>query len=394
MSIPLLVALLANAQPTGFGPVFGMQEIDRGLGVGYAVLAVDLNGDGKKDLVVADKQRIIAYTNPGWGRRVLLEGVTAPDNVCIAARDIDGDGRIDLVVGAGWKPFDTQKGGSLQWLRQPAQENVPWTVHPISSEPTLHRIRFARTGPNGEEELVVIPLMGRESSAKANWMDGSPVRVLAFSIPKDPMNQQWPVRVLDQSLHVAHNFDVVKSGAGHDLAIVSYEGLSLLSRNGSGWKRELLHAGNQDTPKSNRGASEVRLGALAGGEQMYATVEPWHGHELVVSRRVDGIWKRQVLDKRLKWGHAIACADLDGDGSDELVFGVRDNLSAQAGEKCGVRIFRWDVTRKDWTRHLVDEGGVAVEDLVAADLDGDGRTDLVAVGRATGNVRIYWNRGK
>ena len=127
---------------------------------------------------------------------------------------------------------------------------------------------------------------------------------------------------------------------------------------------------------------------------MYATVEPWHGHELVVSRRVDGIWKRQVLDKRLKWGHAIACADLDGDGSDELVFGVRDNLSAQTGEKCGVRIFRWDVKRKDWTRHLVDEGGVAVEDLVAADLDGDGRMDLVAVGRATGNVRIYWNRGK
>jgi hypothetical protein len=114
----------------------------------------------------------------------------------------------------------------------------------------------------------------------------------------------------------------------------------------------------------------------------------------VVARRVDGVWKRHVLDTKLKWGHAIACADLDGDGADELVFGVRDNLSAQAGEKCGIRIFCWNEARKEWSRHLVDEGGVAVEDLVASDLDGDGRTDLVAVGRATGNVRIYWNRGK
>jgi hypothetical protein len=33
-----------------------------------------------------------------------------------------------------------------------------------------------------------------------------------------------------------------------------------------------------------------------------------------------------------------------------------------------------------------------VEDLAAADLDNDGRPDIVAVGRATHNVRIYWNR--
>ncbi|MFM7114431.1 MAG: FG-GAP repeat domain-containing protein [Planctomycetota bacterium] len=372
---------------------FKTQEIDTGLGVGYAVLAVDLNNDGAKDLVVADKQKILAYYHPDWKRKVLLEGGTAPDNVCIAARDIDGDGKVDLALGAGWKPFDTKGGGTLQWLRQPDRQDSPWTVHPISSEPTVHRMRFAKVGKNGEEELVVIPLMGRDSSAKANWMDGSPLRVLAYSVPGNPAKDPWPVRVLNQDLHVAHNFDLVAREGGHDLVIASYEGVSLLSRVKAGdWRRELLHQANQENAKGNRGASEVRRGTLANGEPIFATVEPWHGGELVVYRRDNGAWKRRVLDNRLKWGHAIACVDLDGDGTDEIVFGIRDNLSTQAGEKCGVRIFSWDAKASEWKRHLLDEGGVAVEDLLAADLDKDGSPDLVAVGRATGNVRIYWNK--
>jgi hypothetical protein len=42
-------------------------------------------------------------------------------------------------------------------------------------------------------------------------------------------------------------------------------------------------------------------------------------------------------------------------------------------------------------RHVIDDGGVAVEDALAVDLDGDGRPDLVAGGRATHNLKVYWN---
>jgi hypothetical protein len=35
---------------------------------------------------------------------------------------------------------------------------------------------------------------------------------------------------------------------------------------------------------------------------------------------------------------------------------------------------------------------MACEDALAADLDGDGRIDVIAGGRATHNVRIYWNQ--
>jgi hypothetical protein len=92
-------------------------------------------------------------------------------------------------------------------------------------------------------------------------------------------------------------------------------------------------------------------------------------------------------------------ADLDGEPGDELVIGVRDDPNAKAGDKHtqrrGVRIYKGtDGKGAKWERMLLDEGGVAVEDLTAGDLNGDGKTDIVACGRQTKNVRIYWNEGK
>src|SRR6516225_8369852 len=122
---------------------FSMRELDKSLTVGYAVLLVDINGDGKPDIVVVDSHRVIWFENPTWKMRTILKGMTRADNVCIAAADIDGDGKIDLALGADWKPFNTKSGGTLQWLRQPKSLDEPWKMYPIGEEPTVHRIRFA-----------------------------------------------------------------------------------------------------------------------------------------------------------------------------------------------------------------------------------------------------------
>src|SRR5260370_36051076 len=78
---------------------FRVQEIETGLSIGYAVLLVDVNGDGKKDIVVVDTTRVVWYENPTWKRHTIIQGQTKPDNVCVAAYDIDGDGQIDLAFG-------------------------------------------------------------------------------------------------------------------------------------------------------------------------------------------------------------------------------------------------------------------------------------------------------
>ena len=44
-----------------------------------------------------------------------------------------------------------------------------------------------------------------------------------------------------------------------------------------------------------------------------------------------------------------------------------------------------------WQRHVIDPGGMALAGLTAADINRDGRPDLVATGTATHNVVWYEN---
>jgi hypothetical protein len=400
-----LVPLARPAQgpgdaPNAAFPRFRMQEIETGLKVGYAVLLVDVNHDRKPDIVVVDTTRVVWYENPTWKRRNIIQNQTKPDNVCIAALDIDGDGQVDFALGADWHPANTKSGGTLQWLKRGKSLDDLWTVYPIDSEPTIHRIRFADVDGDGKPELVVVPLQGRGSSARGNWVDGQPVRILAYRIPKDPVKDRWVPEVLDRSLHVIHNFWPIPSatGKGQDILTASYEGVHLLTRDPDGKRsRRQLGIGDQQNPKGKRGASEIKQGKLRSGRKVIATIEPWHGDAVVVYTEPDdpkGLWDRHVIDTKLRWGHAVSFADLDGDGGDELIIGVRDDLSQRPGERRGVRIYKaLDERGTRWARHIVEDGGVATEDLAVADLDGDGRPDIVAVGRATGNARIYWNRG-
>ena len=145
------------------------------------------------------------------------------------------------------------------------------------------------------------------------------------------------------------------------------------------------------------GAGEVRLGKLSGRKRFFATVEPMHGTNLVVytapaSSDARALWTRHVLDESLVDGHALACGDLSGMGRDQIVVGWR--AMNKPGVKVGIKLFTpLDAEGAKWKETLIDDNTMACEDLGLADLDGDGRLDIVAAGRATKNLKVYLNQG-
>src|SRR5437773_957235 len=84
-----------------------------------------------------------------------------------------------------------------------------------------YAVLLADLDGDGRAELVLGPPMGRGSSAKNNWTDGAPVRIIAYRIPADPTKDRWEPVVLDQSLHVVHNLWPVPAAAGKGMDILT-----------------------------------------------------------------------------------------------------------------------------------------------------------------------------
>ena len=366
---------------------------------GYQVAVADVNGDGRPDiLALSSAENIVAWwENPSWRARSIT--TQTHKNISLAPLFRPGHAARGVALASEFALEDSRSGGEIWWAVPPAAGDEEWSIQLIGRYPTSHRLRWANLDGSGGEQLVNAPLLGIGSEAP-EYKVGAPLTW--YEIPEalerghasaaDEKEIAWTSHVIDDSLTVVHGVQIVDwDGDGRDeILTASFEGVHLFKSTGQipdlKWSKKRLAEGDQAS-RPRRGSSEVAVGKVH-GRRFIATIEPWHGEQVVVyfEARPGELWRRQVIDDSFHDGHALAVADFDGDGNDEIAAGYR-------GKGTSLHVYHAaDSTGAAWERQTLDTN-MAAACLAVSDINGDGRPDLVAIGASTGNITWYENLG-
>ena len=357
---------------------FAAHTIATGLTGGYQVVVADLNRDRRPDIVAVASglMELRWYENPAWIPHVLVTGINRPINA--AVHDVDGDGIPEIALAQGFANVHAESPGIVSMLTHQGDPARPWSIREIDRVPTSHRLRFADIDGSGTRVLVNAPLIGPQAVAPEYR---GHVSILMYR----PGNWQRDV-ITHREEGVVHGLlpAVWDDDTRESLLTASFLGVHALRFDRGQWTRSLVVKGDPaDWPKS--GASEVAVGHL-GRERFLATIEPWHGGQVVVYRQDGGAWTRHVIDDAIADGHTIVAGDFDGDGRDELVVGERQG-------KRSVYLYRMtDAGEGTWSKQSIDDGGMAGAGCAVEDLNADKRPDVVCIGTATANVKWYESR--
>jgi hypothetical protein len=337
---------------------FEEHTIATGLRGGYQVVVADLNHDGKPDLIAlaSGLPELVWYENPTWERHVLAGGQNRMINCAVVLPDI--------VLASEFSNNAKQSPGVVSVLHHNGDPRQPWTIREIDRLPTSHRLRTMKIA--GETVVVNAPL----TAANAEPPDYRGRTPLVYYRPGE-----WKRHLLsDANEGLVHGILI----DGADILTAGFEGIFRFRSGKDGWTRTEVAKGDP-SPWPKSGASDIAVGHIA-GDRFLAAIEPWHGNQVVVYKP-----NRTVIDDSLADGHTILAADLNGDGSDEIIAGFR-------GAPHSVYIYSFDAGK--WARSTLDSGGMAAASCASADLDGDGHPDIVCIGTATANLKWYRNTAR
>lgn len=342
------------------------------------VIAVDLDHDGKSDVVACDDNANtvvwLRQTIPGtFVESVLVSSLAAP--VHVEAVDMDGDGDLDLLVACMGQVFPSnEKIGSVVILENDGQQH--FTRHVIAEN--ISRVTDVRAGDfNGDGKLDLAVGQFGYDQGEIRWMENLGKWTFASHIL---LNRSGTVNVCVADMNGDHTLDIV--------AVVSqeWEEVYLFENDGRGKFTNKIVYGSTNEDYGSSGISLSDLNRDGRPDVLYTNGDgfdyaspgsrPWHGLQWLENLGQGAFRFHRIGD--LPGAYSPVGVDLDGDGATDIV--AVSGFNDWANPKSDSLVVFHNDGKMNFTMRVLARAPTHLVFCAAADLDGNGKPVLVTAG--------------